>query len=770
MKIYIKHNLISDSPYEMSIKNEIFIPQDKELFEQLVLEIVNGNPASFLISGYRGAGKTSFINKVKERCVQKESNILFISLNFGKYEEFSLILRKIIREVYLAIDNKELVVNIGTKSLLKNVRKQLEKDNPSLLKELELIYERTFYQVTENRKHSLQTETSISQTIAYDIKKAVISVGLLIATGISNEFKFVEKILGLNNTNLDKVILIASAIWAGFASYQLTLNYSKKRTELDELSRSSLYDNEIAEFQLKKILNGLKRSGLKMVFIIDEVDKIDSDEKLNSLISELKPLMLSGLASFVLISGQKLYYKYQASHTMDDAIISSVFSKTIHVPLLSIKKFEELFKKILEKESDFSNALLQDYINSKILQSNRLPRRFINLIRQNLIWEEKTSYITINKDIANGLKTDTQLLEVIKGIEVNNLNEEKFDGGIKDFLITQLHIWTQKIKLNRYVSFTLHDIYDLEQYSKEVHSSWYLTLLNKLALQLLDNLAEIGLLEKENKEIEEETRVFYKWKDDVEVIVDEVTKPDDGRWIFMDNFVKLEKILRDISKQSVQLEINTNLQEGDFHGMIKRFYKQGILDKKLEGLTYNLYIVRNKIVHGVELSEADITFMLDSQQSFKQVETMLIEQGYCYIIQHMSKAQTQVISEQLDMGNPFRLILGIRYTELVHLCFKIKLLQKDSSYYNYIRKTLIDFQEYIAHNPHSYLILLIHSQQNDIYQEKFISDLKEIIDNEYNELREYIIWYSYVEINLNKLKKDMDLVLQKFTHEHINIV
>lgn len=769
MKIYIKHNLISDSPYEMSIKNEIFIPQDKELFEQLVLEIVNGNPASFLISGYRGAGKTSFINKVKERCVQKESNILFISLNFGKYEEFSLILRKIIREVYLAIDNKELVVNIGSKSLLKNVRKQLEKDNPSLLKELELIYERTFYQVTENRKHSLQTETSISQTIAYDIKKAVISVGLLIAAGISNEFKFVEKILFLNNTNLDKAILLASAIWAGFASYQLTLSYNKKRTELDELSRSSLYDNEIAEFQLKKILNGLKRSGLKMVFIIDEVDKIDSDEKLNSLISELKPLMLSGLASFVLISGQKLYYKYQASHTMDDAIISSVFSKTIHVPLLSIKKFEELFKKILEKESDFSNDLLQDYINSKILQSNRLPRRFINLIRQNLIWEEKTSYITINKDIANGLKTDTKLLEVIKGIEVNNLNEEKFDGGIKDFLITQLHIWTQKIKLNRYVSFTLHDIYDLEQYSKEVHSSWYLTLLNKLALQLLDNLAEIGLLEK-NKEVEEETRVFYKWKDDVEVIVDEVTKPDDGRWIFMDNFVKLEKILRDISKQSVQLEININHQEGDFQGMIKRFYKQGILDKKLEELTYNLYIVRNKIVHGVELSESDIAFMLDSQQSFKQVETMLIEQGYCFIIQHMSKAQTQVLSEQLDMDNPFSLILGIRYTELVHLCFKIKLLQKDSSYYNYIRKTLIDFQEYIAHNSHSYLILLIHSQQNDIYQEKFISDLKEIIDNEYKELREYIIWYSYVEINLNKLKKDMDIVLQKFTHEHINIV
>ncbi|PDY83597.1 ATP-binding protein [Bacillus cereus] len=767
MKISLKHHLISDSPYEMGVKNEIFIPQDKELFEQIVLEIVNGNPASFLISGYRGAGKTSFINKIKERCVQKDSNILFISLNFGKYEEFSLILRKIIREVYLAIDNKEIVINTEMKSSLKNVKEQLEKDNPSLLRELELIYERTFYQVTENRKQSLQTEKSISQTITYDIKKAVMSVGLLIATGISNEFKFIEKILGLNNTNLDKVVLIASAIWAGIASYNLTLSYSKKRTELDELSRSSLYDNEIAEFQLKKILNGLKRSGLKMVFVIDEVDKIDNDEKLNSLISELKPLMLSGLASFVLISGQKLYYKYQASHTIDDAIISSVFSKTIHIPLLSIKKFEELFQKILEKESDFSNALLQDYINSKILQSNRLPRRFINLIRQNLIWEEKTSYITINKDTANALKTDTQLLEVIKEIEAKNINEEKFDGGIKDFLITQLHIWTQKIKLNRYVSFTLHDIYDLEQYSKEVHSSWYLTLLNKLALQLLDNLAEIGLLEKENKEIEEETRVFYKWKDDAEVIVDELVKFDDGRWIFMDNFIKLEKMIRGINIQLLDSYLNNQ----SFKMIIRKLYQNNVIDRNAAELIYNLDTLKKKISHGKELGDGEASFVINSQQSFNQAETMLIEQIYYYVIkQHMSKTQMQVIDEQLDMDNPFKFILGLRYTELFHLCFKVKLLQKASSYYNYIRKTLIDYQEYIVHNPHSYLVLLIYSQKDDTYQEKFIRDFKEIIDNEYNELSEYIILFSYSESNHDKLKQDMDLVLQKLTHEHINIV
>ncbi|BDG48334.1 ATP-binding protein [Parageobacillus sp. KH3-4] len=763
MKIYLKHHLISDSPYEMGSKNEIFVSQDDELFEQIVLEIVNGNPASFLISGYRGAGKTSFINKVKEKCLQKDSNILFVSLNFGKYEEFSLILRKIIREVYLAIDNKELVINRGTNSLSKNVKEQLEKDNPSLLRELELIYERTFYQVTESRKHSLQTEKSINQTITYNIKKSVISVGLLIAAVIDNEFKFVEKILGLNNTHLDKVILIVSAIWAAFESYKLGLSYSKKKTELNELSLSSLYDNEIAEFQLKKILNGLKHSGLKLVFIIDELDKIDDDEKLNSLINELKPLMLSGLASFILISGQKLYYKYQASHTIDDAVISSVFSKTIHVPLLSIKQFEELFKKILVKESDFSNTLLQDYINSIILQSNRLPRRFINLIRQNLTWEDKTSYITIDEDIANGLKTDTQLLEVIKDIEVKNIKEEKFDSGIKDFLITQLHIWTQKIKMNRYVSFTLHDICDLEQYSKEVHSSWYLTLLNKLALQLLDKLVERGLLEKEDKEVEEEIKVFYKWRDDAEVIVDEGIKPDDGRWVFIDNFVKLERMVRNIYNQLIQLgilEANNRTGTG-FMMMIRDLEKFKILELRQFGnLVHRLNKLKNKITHGEEIDEDETDFMLDSQQALNYVERMIIEQlAYYFIRQHMSKMEIEVIRNEI----PFD-FLGIEKTNNLHICFEIKLIRKQYSYRDYIRRILFKFKEYISRNTHSYLVVLIYSEQNNnIYQEKFISDFKQIIVKEFNELRERIIWYSYIEFDISKLNKDIDLVLKKLT-------
>ncbi|SFC42137.1 P-loop NTPase fold protein [Bacillus sp. UNCCL81] len=766
MKVYLKHYLISDSPYETGGQNDLFITQDKKLFEQVVLEIVNGNSASFLISGYRGAGKTSFINKIKEKSLEKESDMLFISLNFGKYEEFSMILRKIIREVYLAIDDKILISNNGKKNLPKKYKEKLEEDNSSLIRELELIYERTFYQITENRKDSLQIDKNISYKITHNIKKTVISVGLLIFAGIGKGVNIFEKMLGLNNTYLDWAVLLGTSLWAGFETFKLTLEYSKKRTELDELSRSSLYDNEIAEFQLRKILKRLKKSGLKLVFIIDELDKIDEEEKLNSLISELKPLMLSGIASFILISGQKLYYKYQASHTVDDAVISSIFSKTIHIPLLSVEKFETLFKTLLVEESDYANTLLQDYVNSNILQSNRLARRFINLIRQNLSWEEKTSFIDIDEKRANGFKTDTLLLGVIKEIEEENIKGEKFANGIKDFLITQLHIWIQKIKLNRYVSFTINDIYDLEQYSKELHSSWYLTILNNLSLKLLDNLVGKGLLEKESKEIEEETKFFYKWKDDFEVIVDEGIKQDDVKWIFMDNFVKVEKMTRKIYHELIQSGIlHVNRRNVSFWIMISELKKNGILElRKIEELAIRVNSLKSKISHGEDLNESDMTFMLlNSNQALNKVGTTIIEQLFYYFIQKYTN-ETNFKSHQMEKNKPFK-FLCIDESINLHICFKIILLKKDFSFSNYIRITLSNFKNYISKNPKSHLVFFIYSEEDIIYQEKFKSSFEHHI-KEYSDLREHICYYYYNDLNINQLNEDLAQVL----HNHLEVL
>ena len=71
MKIYIDLKKINDAPIDKNdISNEMF----KD--ETLVNELIHGNPTTYLVSGYRGVGKTSYIllteKKLKARDKMKD--------------------------------------------------------------------------------------------------------------------------------------------------------------------------------------------------------------------------------------------------------------------------------------------------------------------------------------------------------------------------------------------------------------------------------------------------------------------------------------------------------------------------------------------------------------------------------------------------------------------------------------------------------------------------------------------------------------------------
>ncbi|SEB14379.1 ATP-binding protein [Bacillus nitratireducens] len=762
MKVYIEHEKISDSPYESGNDNDIFVYKDFVFFKQLALEITQGTATSFLISGYRGVGKTSFINKIKEQAVKENDNMLFVSLNFGKYEEFSLILRKIIREVYLSIDKKDPFEGKSADNE-NGVKELIKKNNPNLLEELGLIYDRTFYQVSESKKYIDQTEKTLEQNLEYNIKKTIISICVLVTAGVESKLKFIERILGMSNTNIDTVMFILATLWAGFQSYKLSMKYSKKKTELNELNRSSLYDNEIAEFQLRKILNGLKELDIKVVFVIDELDKIDDDVKLHSLISELKPLMLSGLASFILISGQQLYYRYQASHTIDDAIISSIFSKSIHIPLLATKGFHELFKNFLKSQDDINSDSVQDYVNSKILQSNRLPRRFLNLIRQNIIWENKASYINIEEKLANAFKTDTHLLNIIKEIETQEINAARFDNGIKDFLITQLHIWVQKIKLYRYIPFTLNDIYNFDNYSKEVHSGWYLGMLNTLATKLLDTMVKNDLLKKESLHSDEEVKEIYKWRDEAEVIVEEADKPNDIKWNFMNEFARLEKLISDIwIKLCEELPFDeSENQNNSILSIINNLYKLAIINQYTFGMINDLYPIRNSIVNGKDINDEQLKNIIESKRFFDDISPSILTEVSHYLIKQYLTKQGFYHVKDPSKNVLFHKFKSGKGDNKQCLCFEFQFLESNVYYYNDFNRILDNFIKYKAYNKESYLVVIMYYESDETIPDVHISDLYSKIEEDYAELRRYIFIYHYKGFSPKEIEADIQDIFEK---------
>ena len=71
----------------------------------LIREILNGPPACYLLSGYRGAGKSTYI-KALERQANKEApdKIIFVAVDFSRHNKNMNLFRWLIRCLYEAIN------------------------------------------------------------------------------------------------------------------------------------------------------------------------------------------------------------------------------------------------------------------------------------------------------------------------------------------------------------------------------------------------------------------------------------------------------------------------------------------------------------------------------------------------------------------------------------------------------------------------------------------------------------------------------------------
>ncbi|WP_171779233.1 ATP-binding protein [Priestia megaterium] len=599
MKILINHKFISDAPFKGD-NEDFFVFDNIEDIEQIKREILHGTSTCYLVSGYRGVGKTSFISKVEHEINKEDiSRGIFIKINTPKYESYSFLLRKIIRGIYLSTSNHYNIAD-------------LRKQNRNIIKRIELLFDRTFSDVEHLQKNSLKHEKVSSLNFSVNLKKLTILVIAFVVTGLNLKFNLIDVITSFRrNKYIDLFLFSIPAFWATFELFKYKKTLSKTDTEFAEISRKTLYDDEIAETQLINLLEDLNTIGLYPVFVLDELDKIDNVEQLESLIGDLKPVMLSGLASFILVSGQELYYKFNSAHVHDDALIASIFSNTVHIPLLSKKGFFDMFKKILDDPNLINEKPIQDYVNSQILNSNRLPRRFIHLIRQDLRWENEKAYLKLDDNDMKAYETDAKLLKIIDLLKEKELLEAGYGEGIIDFFTTQLHIWIQKIKLRGNSFFNKEEVYNIENDYKSSHPSWYFTRLNTLIASLLEKLSELDFLEKmiEKSEQDEEI-IYYRWTEQVTIKTDiNIDAESEFQSQFLSNFIKFESSLRKIYEDVFR---NNNLKRRHSPSqMIKALEDveikplRWIKDDDKNGLK-PIMDLRNRIVHGESINLNDL--------------------------------------------------------------------------------------------------------------------------------------------------------------------
>lgn len=426
MKILINTGKLTDAPYDE--KSTFPFSFDENVVAEMVEDIVEGTPTCYLISGYRGAGKSSFVRRVETATVSKCSKTFFIHLNFTKYKYQTYLLRKLIRALYqsLTSPNNKRVFEI----LNENEVEILEAEKTNLL--LERLYDQTFHEVSDNQSQS----NEISE-------EKRISIDLWLLFGF-----FLTFLLSLSNLiyqwlDIEKfpIILALVASFIGSLREAVSLSYhastSKKFTK--EFYRKSRYDDEIADFHFNKLLEKFHSNGIKPVFVLDELDKVDVGE-VDPLINEMKPYLVSGKASFIVVAGQDLFYKYETAQSKDDAVLATLFSRVIHIPLLSIDAFHNIFRELIRRDNGQGNYMETEcklFVDHLIFESKRVPRRFVNLIREKVNWQDDRSILFEENEPK--FKFESVMVSAIKKIDDSEI-AVKLSGATRDFINMQLFL------------------------------------------------------------------------------------------------------------------------------------------------------------------------------------------------------------------------------------------------------------------------------------------------------------------------------------------
>src|SRR3989442_358976 len=381
-----------------------FIGRQDEL-RALAERILFSDGGSFLVTGYRGVGKTSFINEVINVLKDNLSwasahlgntDVLDIHFNLARPLKPAELMHHIIRGVY------QKLMEEGLFSLL----------DPILQEELTLAFQRTSMNMTRKVSDTAEggfglNEASIGAAYLKASIKAPFSYKKTKAR--NQELTF----LGYDDKAAEQdIIRISKALAAGYARKQRPFQQL-----LDRIQR------RIAP-----------RTALKLVFVFDELDKLEEFSVLqpgsdthviDEILSSLKNVFTTSDISFVFVAGKDLQERWQNDLGKGDSIYESIFSFEKYLPCMW-SETDEICDRLVDwdrlggrdnnrddelnciecgfpvrQEQDnckrcgasrpnleLVRAMLEDFKSYLAYQGRGIPRRIIRGFNEHVLWEK----------------------------------------------------------------------------------------------------------------------------------------------------------------------------------------------------------------------------------------------------------------------------------------------------------------------------------------------------------------------------------------------
>ena len=304
--------LTYDSLYEEPQNRPVFVGREG-VIAPLVAEIIEPNKrGTYLISGYRGTGKTSLLiealSRAKRHLAAKEFRLFPVVLNVS---EVSASLGQVNSDVpiQLDIDPRRLLIAL-IRQIREGMRRIPQKD-AALLQLAETVsyaHEKsTASKFSQSSATGQETMRSRSWEWALAIDDKNVLKSLMVITGAGAAALEAAAWTGMSWLHAAAVGL------AGVFAISLAAFIKQSREDKSTSSRqiSFEYDNSLQQLEtdLKDILASLKQNKLRTVVVMEELDKIDDPkgQQLAAVIRYFKNLFTQAPALFFFVTDKSYF-------------------------------------------------------------------------------------------------------------------------------------------------------------------------------------------------------------------------------------------------------------------------------------------------------------------------------------------------------------------------------------------------------------------------------------------------------------------------------
>ena len=400
----------------------------------------------FLITGYRGVGKSTFIYEALSLLAQKQKyksdddfwHIVPISISLAKASGITNILRLCIRrlsDTFLKeTDEHSDVMSLLTKGVEKLLT-QKEKDH------LRLAHLRATWKVNMQRDDNV---------------KALKQLGLDADMSIKLSSFFTPT--------------FGNAVAGTFPSFGIN---GKMSREWSKAMGSTValpdYDEDKAEDDIVQFIRMLAtpdkvrgNSRIRLVFIFDEMDKM-SEEEQEELIKQLKNLFLERHSVFLLVTSKGFYYRWWDKRNVEDDVLTSYFSWIQTVPLFTSIETGLLLRRLIQandastqfskEEGEFIDTLA-GYLTYR---ARGIPRDMMRELQSVQLWIENRPQayvenrmgqypvIHVYAELQNCLERLFDYTNISNSTQAPgaSTSDSPFSSIVDNTLITE-HMWTNE--------------------------------------------------------------------------------------------------------------------------------------------------------------------------------------------------------------------------------------------------------------------------------------------------------------------------------------